>query len=84
LNVPAVAVNPADVAPDDTLTEAGTVSTALLLERDTAIPPVPAACDRVTVHADVPLALRVVGEQDTWLTTVAAVSENDAVCELPL
>jgi hypothetical protein len=79
-----VAVKPADIAPDATLTEAGTVNAALLLESATAIPPEPAACDRVTVQADVPPELRVVGEQDSWLTTVGAVSENEAVCELPL
>jgi hypothetical protein len=79
-----VAVNPAEVAPDVTFTEVGTVSPALLLESVTLAPPEAAACDSVTTHAEVPPELRVVGEQDTRLTMVGAVSENDAVCEPPL
>ena len=49
--VPAVAVKPADVAPAGTVTEpAGTGSNALLLDRDTAVPPVGAAPLSVTVQ----------------------------------
>jgi hypothetical protein len=84
VTVPAVAVKLAEVAPDATVTEAGTVSAALLLERVTVIPPEPAACDSVTAHADVPPELRLVGEQDTALTTVGAVSVIEAVFEPPL
>jgi hypothetical protein len=79
-----VAVKPADIAPDDTFTVAGTVSAALLLESATVAPPEPAACESVAVQADVPPELRVVGEHDTWLTTVDAASEIEAVCGLPL
>jgi hypothetical protein len=82
--VPAVAVKFADVAPDATVTEAGTVNAALLLNRLTAIPPEPAGCDSVTEHADVPPELRLVGLHDTRLTTVGATRRIDAVCELPL
>ncbi len=82
--VPAVAVKFADVAPEATVTEAGTVNAAALLDNVTAMPPVPAACDSVTVHADVPPELRLVGLQVTRLTVVGATSEIDTVCELPL
>lgn len=54
INVPAVAVKVAEVAPDATVTEAGTVSAPTLLESATVIPPDPAALDRVTVQVDVP------------------------------
>jgi len=81
--VPAVAVKFAEVALDTTVTDAGTLNAALLLERVTVTPPEPAACDSVTEHADVPPELRLVGEHDTRLTTVGATRRIDAVCELP-
>lgn len=40
--MPAVAVKPADAAPDATFTEAGTVSAAVLLESVKVTPPDPA------------------------------------------
>ncbi|MGD0669123.1 MAG: hypothetical protein ABSB23_16315 [Bryobacteraceae bacterium] len=82
--VPAVAVKFAEVAPDATVTEAGTVNADKLLERETAIPPLPAAPDNVTEHVDVSPEFRLFGLHDTWLTTVVATSEMDAVCELVL
>jgi len=82
--VPAVAVKFAEVAPDATFTEAGTVSAAALLESVTVIPPEPAACESVTEHAEVPPELKVVGLHDTALTVVGATSEIDTVLELPL
>ncbi|MFZ1147688.1 MAG: hypothetical protein WB359_23775, partial [Bryobacteraceae bacterium] len=81
---PAVAVKLAEVEPEATLTEAGTVNAVTLLESVTVMPPVPAACDSVTEHADVPPELRLAGLHDTRLTDVGAKSEIDAVCELPL
>jgi hypothetical protein len=57
-----VAVNPALVAPAGTVTDAGTVTALLLLERLTASPPVPAAAESVTVHASVPEPV-----MDPWL-----------------
>ncbi len=83
VNVPAVAVKFADVAPDATVTDAGTVNAVSLLDSVTAAPPVPAACVRVTVHVEVPPVPRLAGLQDTWLTAVAARSDTYAVCELP-
>jgi len=79
-----VAVKFAEVAPDATLTEDGTVNAVTLLESPTVMPPEPAACESVTEHADVPAELRVVGLHETRLTVVGATSEIDAVCELPL
>lgn len=82
--MPAVAVKPADAAPDATFTEAGTVSAVVLLESVKVPPPEPTGCDRVTVHADVPLELRLAGEHDRRLSTVGANSTTDAVWELVL
>ena len=82
--VPAVAVKFAEVAPDATLTEPGTVNAVTLLDSVTEMPPVPAACDNVTVQADVPFEFRLVGLHDNRLTVVGATSEMFAVCELPL
>jgi len=54
LTAEAVAVNPALVAPDATVTDAGTATALVLLARLTAIPPEPAALASVTVQASVP------------------------------
>jgi hypothetical protein len=48
-----VAVKLVLVEPADTVTEAGTVKAALLLDRATAAPPLGAAADSVTVHVEV-------------------------------
>jgi hypothetical protein len=45
------------VAPDATVTEAGTVTAELLLDSATVNPPLGAAPVRVTVHASVPAAV---------------------------
>ena len=82
--MPAVAVKLADVAPEATVTDAGTVSAAALLESVSATPPEPAACDSVTVQDEVPPELRLVGLQDSALTLSGASREIDAVCELLL
>jgi len=65
MTVPTVAVKFAEVAPDGTVTEAGTVNTLELLESATVTPPEPAACDNVTAHAEVPPELRLVALHDT-------------------
>jgi hypothetical protein len=82
--VPAVAVKFADVAPDATVAVGGTVNAARLLESETVIPPVPAACESVTVHAAIPPALRLEGLHETRLTVVGATSSTEDVCMLPL
>ena len=50
----AVAVNVAVVAPAATITDDGTVSALLLLDRSTVSPPAPAAAVSVTVQSSVP------------------------------
>ena len=82
--VPAVAVKVAVVAPAATVSEAGTVSTPLLLERETAAPPVGATFDSVTVQLDVPPLKTLVGAHETELTTTGATSDSVAVFEVPL
>ena len=74
----------AEVAPEATVTDAGTESAVVLLESVTAIPPEPAACESVTVHVEAAPELRLVGLHESALTAVGASSEIDAVCELPL
>src|SRR5690242_11020912 len=69
-----VAVNPAVVAPAATVTEAGTLTAPLLLDRDTVAPPPGAPCVSVTVHEDVPGALTVVGLHETLLRLVGALT----------
>ena len=66
--MPAVAVKLPVVAPAGTLTDAGTVKVALLLERPTAEPPLGAAPDRVIVQVDVDPETSAVGEHCTAVT----------------
>ena len=54
LTTATVAVNDALVTPAATVTEAGTVTAALLLAKLTVNPPVPAAAVSVTVQASLP------------------------------
>ena len=54
VNDETVAVNPALVAPDGTVTEAGTDTVELLLDRFTMYPPLAAAALSVTVQLSVP------------------------------
>ena len=81
---PAVAVKFADVEFAGTDTDPGTVKGAALLERVTVAPPAGAAFDNVTVQELVPLGLRLVGEQETELTTVFATREMVTLAEVPL
>ena len=82
--VPATAVKVADITPDPTVTEGGTVSAAVLLESVTVTPPDPAACDSVTVQVVVHPEFKLAGLQDNKLTEAAANSDSEADCELPL
>ena len=70
--VPAVAANVAVVLPDPTVTDAGTVSAAALLDRLTVAPPV---FDTVTVHVALPPEPRLLGLHVSPLTTTGAASE---------
>jgi len=76
--VPAVAVKVLVVDPAATVTEAGTVNSALLLDSVTDAPPAGAACERVTVQVDAAALTRLAGLQVKLLTVVVAVKEMDA------
>jgi len=72
--VPAVAVNVAVVAPARTVTEAGTVRLALLLESETDV--LEATADViVTVQLEVPPEFNVVGAQPTLLRAGGVTTE---------
>lgn len=81
---PTVAVKVFDVAPAATVTEAGTVSNALLLDKETAAPPAGAALDRVTVQEDVALLASVVGLHDTVLINTGGSSVRGVLADDPL
>ena len=68
------------VLEDPTVTEAGTVSVAELLDNATVAPPV---FDTVTVQVEAAPEARVVGLQVRLLRTTGALSEMVAVCVLP-
>jgi hypothetical protein len=78
--VPAVAVKVAVVVLDPTVTEAGTVSAAALLDSVTVAPPV---CDTVAVQVAPPADTRLAGLHVTPLNSTGATSEIVAVCVLP-
>jgi hypothetical protein len=75
-----VAVNVAVVLPATTVTEAGTVNAAALLDRFTVAPPV---FDTVTVQVELPPDPRLAGAHASELSTTGATSEIVAVCVLP-
>ena len=68
------------VLPDPTVTDAGTVNEAALLDSVTTAPPV---FDTVTVHVELPPDPKLVGLHVSPLTTVAVPSAIVAVCVLP-
>lgn len=78
MEAPAVAVKFAVVAFATTVTEAGTVRSALLLESDTVEPPVGAAVFRLNEQLAVPLELRLVGPQVTEETAGTAITPEPA------
>ena len=82
--VPAVAVNVAVVACAATVTEDGTVKSALLVERDTVNPPDGALWDIVTVHNEFEPLVSVVAVQPSELSTTGPVRDSVDVFELPL
>ncbi len=73
------------VAPVATVTEAGTVRAALLSDRVTAVPPVGAAWERVTVQLEEPPETTVIGLQlnDVMVVVAGGVTVTDAVAVLP-
>ena len=78
----AVALKFAVVLPDVTVTEAGTVSRALLLPSVTLDPPVGAVWVSVTVQVPMALCPRLVGLQATPETSTGASRLIATVCEL--
>ena len=82
--VPAVTVKVVLEEPAPTVTEAGTVRAATLLESDIAAPPEPAAADNVTVQVEVAPAARLAGAQDNELRTTGANSESESRLGTPL
>src|SRR5437867_1585982 len=82
---PAEAVKEAEEDAAATVTEAGTVSVALLEERATLAPPVGAAWERVPVQAEFPPDATVVGLHCKLETvTAGGVMVREAVAEVPL
>ena len=77
--LPTVAVKGALVSPAPTLTLAGTVMLALLLDRVTVAPPPGAGAVRVTVQLEVPGAFTVAGEQLKLLGCTVMVKDMVAV-----
>lgn len=67
------------VAPAETVTEAGTVTAALLLDNDTEAPPPGAPSVSVTVQEEVPGAFTAVGLQETLLRVDGAFRVRMAV-----
>jgi hypothetical protein len=78
-----VAVKPAVVDPAETVTEAGTVTTALLLDNDTEAPPAGAGSVSVAVQEEVPGAFTAVGLQEMLVRLGGPFSVRVAVCEAP-
>ena len=73
-------MNVAVVLPDPTVTDAGTVNEAALLDSVTVVPPV---FDTVTVHVELPPDPRLAGEHVSPLTTVTVASAMVAVAVPP-
>ena len=78
-----MAVKPLVVAPAVTVTLAGTVTLALLLDSPTLAPPVGAAALSVTVQLEVPGETTLDGLQLTLLTAAGGVALSAKVCDPP-
>ena len=83
LIVAVAALNVAVVEPAATVTDAGTVSAAILLASVTKDPPAGAVCVKVTVQLLTALCPRLVGLHTTPDTKTGATRPIVAVCELP-
>lgn len=79
----AVAMKPALVAPLETVTDAGTVTAPLLLDKLTTSPPLPAAALRSTVHPSLPGPLTELSLQDSELSVGAVEPVETAAEPLP-
>jgi len=74
----------APVAPEATVTDAGTVRMALLLVKAMEAPPLGAACVRAAVHVVDALDPRLAGVQSTDETSTEAARFTVVLAELPL
>ena len=83
VTAPALAVKVPEAAPAATVTDVGTVSTALLSERATTTPPVGAAWFKVAVQVVAVPEFTVVGLQASEETSTGATSVKLAVWEAP-
>ncbi len=84
LTEPAWALNVAVLAPERTVTDAGTVRAGLLAERLTAIPLPEAAAEIVTVQVELAPEITVLGEHcKPEMVTAGDVTVTTAVPEVP-
>ena len=83
VTVPALAAKVPVVAPAASVIDAGTVNAALFPDSATAVPPVAAACDSVTVHVVLPPEEIEVGEHCSAVTFTDGATVSDAVAEPP-
>jgi hypothetical protein len=81
--VAVAAPNVPDAEPDGTVTDAGTLRRALLLESEIAAPPLGAAADKVTVQVVLTPEARLDGEHVSELTTTGDRRDRVVDCELP-
>ena len=82
--LPAVAENEVEVAVAGTVTEGpGTGSEALLLDKDTTIPPAGAPWPNVIVHVVAPPELKLVGLHARDVRTTGAIRLTVAVFDTP-
>jgi hypothetical protein len=79
-----LALKVAEVAAAATVTDAGTVSVELVLDRETEAPPAGAALVSVTVQVLEELGPRLVGEQASDETTIDATRLMFVLAELPV
>jgi len=84
LMVPVVTVKVPEVAAAATVTDAGTVKVAFVLDNATLAPPVGAACVRVTVQLLDEFGPRLLGLHDKADTRTVAVRFTVVLAELPL
>ena len=82
--VAVVALKVAPVAPEGTVTDAGTVRAALLLVNVMEAPPAGAACVRATVHVVDELDPTLAGVHSTDETRAEAARFTVVLAELPL
>ena len=80
----AVALKVTEVAPAATVTEVGVVTSALLSDTATTVPPAGATLVRVTVHVLVAPEPRLVGLQASDERATGATRLSVTVCETPL